>query len=111
MDLDGKGGLPNLRDEVYRLMSQLPADKVTTYGDLAAFAGFARAARIVGGIAHGGPEELPWHRLVNSRGGLSVGFPGGQSVQRQLLEHDNIECDADWRVTNFEIRRWRLQTE
>ena len=80
--------MKGLRDQVYRLMAVLPADKVTTYGDLAAMAGSPRAARIVGGIAHTGPIDLPWHRLVNAQGRLAVGFPGGQAVQKQLLEQD-----------------------
>lgn len=66
-----------MRDKIYFLMAQLPDDKVTTYGDLAAMVGCPHAARRVGDIAHGGPVELPWHRLVNSRGGLAIGFPGG----------------------------------
>lgn len=88
-------------------MAQLPADKVTTYGDLAALAGHPYAARVVGGIAHGGPDDLPWHRLVNAQGGLAVGFPGGQDVQRQLLMQDGIEVDKEWRIENFGERRWR----
>lgn len=86
MDFDS-----NFRARVEALMAQLPNDKVTTYGDLAAMAGQPRAARIVGGIAHTGSIELPWHRLVNAQGGLAVGFPGGQDVQRQLLAQDGIE--------------------
>lgn len=96
----------NFRDRVYQLMAMLPADKVTTYGDLAAMAGSPRAARIVGGIAHAGPIELPWQRLVNAHGGLAVGFPGGQEVQRQLLESDGIIC-THYVVNDFEARRWR----
>ena len=98
-----------LREKVYQLMTELPLDKVTTYGDLATMAGSPRAARIVGGIAHTGPEELPWHRLVNAQGGLAVGYPGGQSVQRQLLAQDGIECDEEWHVKDFWERRWRPQ--
>lgn len=97
---------PNLTERVYVLMKELPPDKVTTYGDLAAMAGSLRAARIVGGIAHTGPEALPWHRLVNAQGGLALGYPGGQEVQRQLLEHDGIECDAHYRIRDFTERRW-----
>lgn len=97
----------NLRDSVYKLMGQLPEGKVTTYGDLAAFSGYAHAARRVGEIAHGGLVELPWHRLVNFRGGLAVGFPGGKEVQRQLLEQDGIQIDDNFRVIDFEERRWR----
>lgn len=102
------GELPtdSLRDGVYGLMSHLPKDKVTTYGDLAAMLGYPRAARIVGGIAHGGPTDLPWHRLVNFKGGLAVGFPGGQLVQRQLLEQDGISVEGSV-VVDFEVRRWR----
>ena len=99
--------ITKLRDVVYELMAQLPADKVTTYDDIAAMAGQPNAARVVGNISHGGPTELPWHRLVNYRGGVVVGFPGGREVQKQLLEQDGILCDGNWRVVNFEERRWR----
>jgi methylated-DNA-protein-cysteine methyltransferase-like protein len=88
-------------------MALLPQDRVTTYGDLAAMAGSPRAARIVGGIANKGSEDLPWHRLVNARGGVATGFPGGQEVQKQLLEGDGILLDDDYRVIDFEVRRWR----
>lgn len=96
----------NLRTEIHRLMASVPVDKVTTYGDLAAMAGSPRAARVVGGIAHRGPDGLPWHRLVNAEGRLAVGFPGGQEVQRQLLENDGISC-TNYYVNNFGDRRWR----
>lgn len=96
----------NLPTRVYKVMSRLPDDKVTTYGDVAALAGSPRAARIVGGIAHRGPSELPWHRLVNAHGGLAIGFPGGQDVQRQLLEADGITCE-NFVVKDFKERRWR----
>ena len=101
------GDVRNLQGRIYQLMSELPAGKVTTYGDLAALAGSPRAARVVGGIAHTGPLELPWHRLVNAQGGLAIGFPGGQEVQKQLLEQDGIECDEQWHIKEFGERRWR----
>ena len=96
----------DFRSRIYWLMAQLPADKVTTYGDLAAWAGSPRAARVVGGVAHFGHEELPWHRLVNAQGGLAVGFPGGVEVQQQLLEQEGIRC-VHSHVDNFGERRWR----
>lgn len=54
-----------LRDRAYGLMAILPDGMVTIYGDVATMAGCPFAARQVGVIAHGGPETLPWHRLVN----------------------------------------------
>ncbi|MBC7943067.1 MGMT family protein [Candidatus Saccharibacteria bacterium] len=96
----------NFRDRVESLMIQVPQGSVTTYGDLAALAGQASAARIVGGIAHYGDSELPWHRLVNRFGGLASGFHGGREVQAQLLEHEGINC-TKYIVDNFEDIRWQ----
>lgn len=87
-------------------MSKLPDSKVTTYGDVAVLAGQPLAARVVGGIAHYGRDDLPWHRLVNRHGGLAVGFPGGREVQRQLLEQDGFQC-TDYILNNFEEIRWK----
>ena len=42
------------KERVYAFVAQIPKGKVMTYGQLAALAGNARAARIVGGIAHFG---------------------------------------------------------
>lgn len=101
--------LPTSRfqNRIYSLMAELPEGKVTTYGDLAAFCGQPNLARRVGEIAHAGPIELPWHRLVSFRGGLAAGFPGGKEVQRQLLEQEGIACDDNFRVVDFEDIRWR----
>lgn len=96
----------NLREKTYALMATLPPGKVTTYGDIAAMAGNPHAARIVGGIAHFGHEELPWHRLVNASGGLASGFPGGPEVQRHLLEQDGIRCTNN-HIDHFNELRWR----
>lgn len=94
------------REKVYKLMAQLPEGEVTTYGDIAGMAGQANASRIVGGIAHYGPTELPWHRLVNRFGGLAAGFHGGREVQEQLLKAEGITC-TNFTIDNFEERRWR----
>ena len=57
-----------------------------TYGQLAALAGSAYAARIVGGIAHFGNPDLPWQRVVNKQGGLASGYPGGRQGHKAALE-------------------------
>jgi alkylated DNA nucleotide flippase Atl1 len=61
-----------------------------TYGQLAAMAGNARAARIVGGIAHYGDPTLPWHRVVNKKGGLASGYHGGRRTQKEHLEAEGV---------------------
>jgi methylated-DNA-protein-cysteine methyltransferase-like protein len=96
------------REAVYVLMAQVPVGYVTTYGDLAALAGHAHAARIVGGMAHYGPSELPWHRLVNRFGGLASGFHGGREAQEQLLSAEGVRC-TNYIVDNFTEKRWRFE--
>lgn len=96
----------NFRTKVEQLMALVPRGKVTTYGDLAGLAGNARASRIVGGIAHYGPSELPWHRLVNRFGGLASGFHGGREVQQQLLEQEGLTC-TNFIVDHFKEHRWQ----
>ncbi len=94
------------RTKVEALIAQVPAGKVTTYGDLAALAGHPYAARIVGGMAHHGNPELPWHRLVNRFGGLASGYHGGRRTQAEHLAAEGITCTNDI-VDNFKELRWR----
>jgi alkylated DNA nucleotide flippase Atl1 len=61
-----------------------------TYGQLAALCGNARAARIVGGIAHYGDPSLPWQRVVNKNGGLASGYPGGRECHKIHLESEGV---------------------
>jgi methylated-DNA-protein-cysteine methyltransferase related protein len=96
----------SFRSRVEYLMTQVPYGQVTTYGDIAGLAGNAAASRIVGGIAHYGSVELPWHRLVNRFGGLAAGFPGGREVQRQLLAAEGVIC-TEYVVDNFKELRWQ----
>ncbi len=96
---------PGFREKVYEIMAQVPRGRVITYGDVAGFAGQANAARIVGGIAHYGPTELPWHRLVNRFGGLASGFHGGREVQEQLLAQEGVMC-TEFIIDDFKEQRW-----
>jgi methylated-DNA-protein-cysteine methyltransferase related protein len=67
-----------------------------TYGQIAAYCGAAWAVWEVGQIAHTGPEDLPWHRVVNKQGGLAAGWPGGgRSAHRALLEADGVAVTDD----------------
>jgi methylated-DNA-protein-cysteine methyltransferase-like protein len=97
----------SFKDRVELLMSRVPYGHVVTYGDLAALAGQAHASRVVGGIAHFGNPDLPWHRLVNRFGGLASGFHGGREVQKELLAQEGITC-TNMIVDEFNALRWRF---
>lgn len=85
----------SFKQRVEALVAQIPRGKVMTYGQLAALCGNARAARIVGGIAHFGDPKLPWQRVVNKKGGLASGYPGGREGHMQVLEAEGYEVHGE----------------
>lgn len=97
---------PNFSHRVEDLVRQIPEGRVMTYGQLAALCGNARAARIVGGIAHFGDPELPWQRVVNKSGGLASGYPGGRSAHKAHLEAEGITVDDEYTVNVRELLWW-----
>lgn len=98
----------NFRDEVYELVAQIPNGKVMTYGQIAYLCGHPRAARIVGGVAHHGPLELPWQRVVKKDGSLAEGYPGGTEGHRAALMAEGVQIGADYRV-DMEQYLWQPQ--
>lgn len=90
---------------MYDLVVQIPNGRLMTYGDIAALAGHPYAARLVGGIAHFGPPELPWHRVVNRLGDCASGYPGGKVGHQVALESEGFEV-KEYRVVDFHEKRW-----
>lgn len=78
-----------------------------TYGDIALQVGHPYAARQVGGIAHFGPPELPWHRVVNRFGECASGYYGGKAGHARALQEEGLRIE-NFRIVDFEERRWRL---
>src|SRR3954454_4328494 len=96
----------DFKQRVEALVAQIPAGRVMTYGQLAALCGNARAARIVGGIAHFGDPELPWQRVVNKQGGLAAGYPGGRQGHKKHLEAEGVVVSDDMRVDVARLLWW-----
>jgi methylated-DNA-protein-cysteine methyltransferase-like protein len=96
----------DFKPRVFNLVASIPAGRVMTYGDIAALCGHAYAARVVGGLAHFGPTDLPWHRVVNRLGECASGYYGGKEGHRQVLEAEGIHV-KDYRIINFQERRWQ----
>ncbi len=97
---------PNFSQRVEEIVRQIPRGRVMTYGQLAALCGNARAARIVGGIAHFGDPDLPWQRVVNRSGGLASGYPGGRSGHKQVLEAEGVSVSDDYQLNLSELLWW-----
>ena len=96
----------HFKKQVQQLVAQIPSGRVMTYGQIAALCGSPRAARIVGGIAHFGDSELPWHRVVNKQGGLARGYPGGRSTQAEHLRSEGVIVSDKMKVEVDKLIWW-----
>ena len=89
---------------VYDLVAQIPRGRVMTYGQIAALCGAAWAAWEVGQIAHRGPEDLQWQRVVNKQGGLARGWThGGLNGHKAALEAEGVKVSDDYTVNVNEL--------
>lgn len=97
---------------IYAAVKRIPVGKVTTYGDIAALAGFPGRARQVGYALHAlesrdDTQDIPWHRVINAQGEISKrSDPRFERLQRILLEEEGVEFDSRGRVS-FKEFGWR----
>jgi methylated-DNA-protein-cysteine methyltransferase-like protein len=82
---------------VVDIIKKIPHGKVATYGQVARYAGNPQAARQVAYILHAssGKENLPWHRVINSKGSISLKPRRGYELQKQLLEKEGVVFNRD----------------
>ena len=89
-------------ERIWAVVRRIPAGKVATYGQVARVAGLGGAARLVGYALHALPErghKVPWQRVLNSQGRVSVrAFAGVEQIQKRLLEREGVRFDARERV-------------
>jgi len=86
----------DFKERVEAIVAQIPKGRVMTYGQIAALCGNPQAARIVGGIAHFGNPDLPWQRVVNKKGGLASGYPGGREAHKVHLEQEGVKVKSNY---------------
>jgi methylated-DNA-protein-cysteine methyltransferase-like protein len=89
-------------ERVAAVVRRIPRGRVATYGQVAELAGLGAGARQVGYALHalGDTGGLPWHRVINARGMVSLP-PASHSAltQRLLLEAEGVRFDQRGRVS------------
>ena len=85
---------------IKQVIRRIPKGMVATYGQVAALAGHPRAARAVVWILHSSSvkAKLPWHRVINARGTISLRPGYGYEEQRALLLQEGVMFDREGRV-------------
>lgn len=93
---------------VVKFIKSIPLGRVATYGQIADYAGNPRAAREVAYILHSSSEKenLPWQRVINSKGHISMKPGRGYELQKQLLQDEGVVFDEEDRV-DFERFLWQ----
>ena len=101
-------------EKVWEIVCQIPPGRVTSYGQIAAMipppegmdpkSYDAFAARWVGGAMAACPNDVPWQRVINSQGKLSV--RAGEVQQRELLVEEGIIFNERGRV-DFKKFDWQ----
>src|SRR3954452_14516847 len=86
-------------EQIYRIVLKIPRGRVMTYGQIARLMDDRYSPRLVGWAMHAVPQDernIPWHRVINSKGGISTGRVIIQEpqLQRYLLEAEGVVFDA-----------------
>jgi methylated-DNA-protein-cysteine methyltransferase-like protein len=93
--------MPGSWSEIYKVIKCIPSGCVATYGQVARLAGRPNGARQVGYAlsALTDPHSVPWHRVVNARGEVSIrSNPDYAQLQKQLLIEEGVTFDANGRI-------------
>jgi methylated-DNA-protein-cysteine methyltransferase-like protein len=86
-------------EQVYAVVRWIPRGRVASYGQIARLLGQPHAARTVGWALQGLTEDdVPWHRVVNVAGRISISDPEGAWEQRRRLEAEGVEFDVHGRI-------------
>lgn len=90
------------------LIKRIPRGKVASYGQIAALAGQPRGARQVAWVLHSSSDKdaLPWHRVINSQGTISLPRTAGYELQRALLKKEGVKFDRHDRIDPAQFQ-WR----
>ena len=95
--------------DVYDVVRQIPAGRVTTYGAIATFIGTKLSARMVGwamNAAHSALPKVPAHRVVNRNGMLTGRHHfATPALMTELLTKENIKVAED-KIINFKVLFW-----
>lgn len=94
---------------IYAVVRRIPRGRVATYGQVATLAGLTNAARQVGYALHGLSVStvLPWHRVINSAGRISLRPESGGIEQRFRLLKEGVLVDAAGRIP---LRRYQWRS-
>ena len=98
------------KQRIYAVLAAIPKGVVVSYGQVAELSGLPKAARLVGKTLSALPDDthLPWHRVVNASGKISMpsDSSGGMQQKHRLEVEDVLVVDGRISLKQF---RWQPQ--
>lgn len=87
-------------ESVIEIIKSIPEGKVQTYGGISKLAGHPNGARQVVRILStlSGKHNLPWHRVINSKGELPVLNAEMFAEQKILLEKEKVKVTKEGKI-------------
>lgn len=93
-------------ERVYRVVAQIPAGRVTTYGAIASYLGVTSGARMVGyAMNNSQGKNIPAHRVLNRLGQLTGRAHFPDDTMRERLKQEGIVFVDDYQV-DLEAHFW-----
>lgn len=89
---------------IWAVVRRIPRGCVATYGQVAAEAGFRKQPRLAGYALHAAPADVPWHRVINAQGRISL--PAGSDAalaQKKLLMAEGVAFKGE----RVDLNRYR----
>jgi methylated-DNA-protein-cysteine methyltransferase-like protein len=97
-----------LSKNIIQVIKHIPKGRVATYGQIAGLAGNPHASRVVVWTLNSSSktENLPWYRVINSKGTISLKRGAGYEEQRKLLESEGVVFNEDDKI-DLKKYQWR----
>ncbi|WP_394698409.1 MGMT family protein [uncultured Desulfobacter sp.] len=94
--------------QIVDVIKAIPKGRVTSYGRVAALAGNPLGARQVSRILHTMSQKhnLPWHRVINASGKISLPRGKGYELQKALLESEEVFVSSQGHI-DLETYLWK----
>ena len=94
-------------ETIWNVIRKIPFGSVATYGQIAELSGMDGQYRLIGYALHalGSDTDVPWHRVINSKGRISLPGPSARR-QRRKLEAEKIKFDRSGKI-DFKKYRWK----
>jgi len=95
--------ISTLYKSIYEIATQIPYGKVISYGQIARMVGCGarQVGYVMAALKSGSHPDIPWQRVINSQGKVSVHGDGiGNAMQLELLKGEGVQFDSEGRVSD-----------